>query len=85
MTKTDPVLEWDKPMTSKQAAKYHLTGGFVTVELYRAQQRSHVELLELLRVETQFGANDGAMDLGERLLEIERLCCAALAQAKEGR
>jgi len=31
-----PILEWDKPMTSKQAGKYLLTKGFVAAEAYEA-------------------------------------------------
>ena len=30
----DHTLEWTKPMSSHQAAKYHMTNGFVAVELY---------------------------------------------------
>lgn len=32
----DITLSWHEPMTSKQAGHYHLTAGFVAVELYRA-------------------------------------------------
>ena len=41
-------LYWDKSMTSKQAAHYHLTGGFVAVELYRAVERENKLLKEKL-------------------------------------
>lgn len=33
---TQSCLEWDTPLTSKQAAKYHLTAGFIPVELLGA-------------------------------------------------
>ena len=38
------ALDWDKPMTSKQAAVYHLTGGFIAVELYRSLLHNHEKL-----------------------------------------
>jgi hypothetical protein len=31
----DVIIEWTKPMTSKEAARYHLTAGFVAVELLK--------------------------------------------------
>ena len=34
---SEPLLTWDKPLTSKQASRYLLTNGFVAVELYRAE------------------------------------------------
>lgn len=40
---TQLTLDWDKPMTSKQAAVYHLTGGFIAVELYRSLLHNHEE------------------------------------------
>lgn len=48
----DIMLKWDKPMTSNQAAGYHLTRGFIAVELYRsllikdATLTKHIEELE---------------------------------------
>lgn len=36
---SDVRLEWTKPMTSNQAAGYHMTAGFVAVELYNATVR----------------------------------------------
>ncbi len=44
--KNQVTLDWTKPMTSKQAAKYWLTKGFVAKELYDAeiaQLREEVE------------------------------------------
>ena len=38
------MLEWHKPMTSKQAAKYLLTKGFVAAELHDAVQVEAVAL-----------------------------------------
>ena len=42
----DVTLQWDKPMTSKQASKYYMTSGFVAVELYRTLKGENVKLLE---------------------------------------
>jgi hypothetical protein len=42
------TLGWDKPMTSAEAEKYWLTGGFVAVELYTAEtKRLKAQIAEL--------------------------------------
>jgi len=33
------TLKWDRPMTSEAAGIYHMTRGFVSVELYDAVER----------------------------------------------
>lgn len=43
---TQLTLDWDKPMTSKQAAVYHLTGGFIAIELYRSLLHNHEEYVQ---------------------------------------
>ena len=35
----DVLLRWEPPMTSKQAQRYHMTKGFVAIELYEATLR----------------------------------------------
>jgi hypothetical protein len=39
----DPILTWTKPMTSAEAARYHLTSGFVAIELYRIAARDEAK------------------------------------------
>lgn len=49
----EPLLTWDKPLTSKQAARYLLTNGFIAVELYRAEmaecEKRKTYIIHLLR------------------------------------
>mgnify|MGYP006995562240 CR=1 FL=1 len=34
---SEPLLTWDKPLTSKQAGKYLLTNGLIAIEFHRAE------------------------------------------------
>lgn len=40
----ESALEWDNPMTSAQAQKYHMTCGFIALELFTATQRENAAL-----------------------------------------
>lgn len=44
-------LTWNKPMTSKQAAKWWRTGGFIALELYNAEIKRRDEEIEKLKKE----------------------------------
>lgn len=45
LSKSGHTLIWNKPMTSRQAAKYFLTSGFVAEELYCKLLEDYHELL----------------------------------------
>ena len=69
----DAFLEWDTPMDSVQAAKFHMTKGFVAAELYEAawNRRSGEPdvkaVLESLRDKSVFSDEDKVQKLVETL------------------
>ena len=73
----DIKLEWSKPMTSNQAAGYHLTSGFVAYELYDQLRRRNAELEarcgdlqeECDRIKEENGNMDSMYQ--DRLLDME--------------
>jgi hypothetical protein len=46
-------LQWDRQMTSDQAERYHLTSGFIAIELYRADVKSAAEKVEAAKTNIQ--------------------------------
>jgi len=42
---SEPILTWNKPMTSQQARRHWMTNGFVAVELWRKLRAQRDKLL----------------------------------------
>ena len=63
-------LKWDKPLTSQQAARHHLTRGFVPVELHDAKMRQLAARVRELETENE--------RLRGGLKEIRGMCDGAI-------